>query len=128
MTLHLHKVDTRTWVNSVSDGCQPLPVPTGWQVADGNADDIRVCATHPWQSSYLVFANGDAYGTSNLVFRHARGDYETPFQRCGDLQDIFLWLLTSETGAIGKRGQLIEDADGVRANESDCDVLLRMRA
>ena len=61
MTLHRHKVDDRTIVN---DGKQPLPVPAGWQIAEGNADDIRVCAAHPWQSRYLIFANGDHYGTA----------------------------------------------------------------
>ena len=61
MTLHRHKVDDRT---IVQDGNQPLKVPAGWQIADGSADDARVCGAHPWQSSFLVFANGDAYGTA----------------------------------------------------------------
>jgi hypothetical protein len=61
MTLHRHKVNDRT---IVQDGEQPLPVPAGWQIADGNADDVRVCGSHAWQSGGLVFANGDAYGTS----------------------------------------------------------------
>jgi hypothetical protein len=43
---------------------QPLPVPAGWQIAEGNADDIRVCAAHPWQSTYLLFANDHTYGTA----------------------------------------------------------------
>ena len=61
MTLHRRKVDDST---VVFDGIEPLDVPAGWQIADGNTDDIRVCATHPWQSWYLVFANGDSYGTA----------------------------------------------------------------
>ena len=61
MTLHRRKVDDRT---IVLDGKQPLPVPAGWQIAEGNADDIRVCGTRPWKSFSLVFANGDRYGTS----------------------------------------------------------------
>ena len=61
MTLHCRKVDDRT---KVRDGEQPLPVSAGWQIAEGNADDIRVCAAHPWQTGGLVFANGDAYGTA----------------------------------------------------------------
>jgi hypothetical protein len=62
MTLHMRRVDDRT---VVQDGRQPLHVPgEGWQIADGNADDIRVCGTHPWQSSSLVFANGTRYGTA----------------------------------------------------------------
>ena len=67
MTLHRRKVDDRT---KVKDGQQPLPVPAGWQIAEGNADDIRVCAAHPWQSSYLVFANGDRYGTAAARSSH----------------------------------------------------------
>ncbi len=61
MTLHRHKVDGST---SVNDGDEPLAVPAGWQIADGSADDVRVCGAHPWQSSCLVFANGDTYGTA----------------------------------------------------------------
>ncbi len=61
MTLHCHTVDVGTLVE---DGKKPLHVPTGWQIAAGDADDARVCGAHPWQSICLVFANGDAYGTS----------------------------------------------------------------
>ena len=61
MTLHRHKVDDST---KVEDGPRPQPVPAGWQIAEGNADDIRVCAAHPWQSEWLVFANGVLCGTA----------------------------------------------------------------
>jgi hypothetical protein len=70
MTLHRHKVDDRT---IAEDGNEPLDVPAGWQIADGNDDDARVtglcwrvCGAHPWQSNRLVFANGDACGTGAL--------------------------------------------------------------
>ncbi len=61
MTLHRHKVDDST---IVEDGNQPLDVPAGWQIADGSADDVRVCGAHPWQSRYLVFADGVVCGTA----------------------------------------------------------------
>jgi hypothetical protein len=61
MSLHSHKVDDRKLVR---DGTKPVHVPSGWEIAPGDADDIRVCATHPWQSDYLIFSNGDAYGTA----------------------------------------------------------------
>jgi hypothetical protein len=62
MTLHMRRVDDRTVVH---DGHQPVDVPReGWKIADGNADDIRVCGAHPWQSTALVFANGTRYGTA----------------------------------------------------------------
>ncbi len=48
----------------IEDGGYSVHVPAGWQIADGSADDIRVCAAHPWQCGFLVFANGDAYGTA----------------------------------------------------------------
>jgi hypothetical protein len=61
MTLHLHNPDDH---RLVKDGDQPVHVPAGWKIADGDADDIRVCGSHAWQSHFLVFANGDQYGTS----------------------------------------------------------------
>jgi hypothetical protein len=61
MTLHVRKVDDRTLVQ---DGDTPVRVPAGWKIAPGDADDIRVCAAHPWQSGDLVFLNGDMYGTA----------------------------------------------------------------
>ena len=72
MTLHRRKVDDRTYVQ---DGQQPLPVPAGWQIAEGNADDIRVCAAHPWQSNFLVFANGDPYGTAACRYSSLIGEF-----------------------------------------------------
>ena len=44
--------------------CKIVTFGAGWQIAGGDADDVRVCGAHPWQSNYLVFANGDAYGTA----------------------------------------------------------------
>jgi hypothetical protein len=60
-TLHSPKIDDRT---GGSDGDEPSQVAAGWQIAVGDADDIRVCGAHPWQSHWLVFANGDYYGTA----------------------------------------------------------------
>jgi hypothetical protein len=65
MTLHSHKIDDRTLVK---DGDKPSQVPAGWQIAVGDADDVRVCGAHPWQSHWLVFANGDGYGTAICCF------------------------------------------------------------
>ncbi len=44
--------------------CNIVTFGAGWQIAGGDADDVRVCAAHPWQSQFLVFANGDYYGTA----------------------------------------------------------------
>jgi hypothetical protein len=71
MTLHMHRVDDRT---VVYDGEEPLDVPGGWQIADGSADDVRVCGAHPWQSHHLLFANGDTYGTAACYFPCDIGD------------------------------------------------------
>jgi hypothetical protein len=77
MTLHRHKVDDSTLVK---DGDQPLDVPVGWQIADGSADDVRVCAAHPWQSNCLVFANGDVYGTAACRNPSYRGNAQFALQ------------------------------------------------
>jgi hypothetical protein len=55
MTLHRRKVDDG---DKFSDVDQLLPVPAGWQIADGTADDARVCGAHAWQSSRMAFTNG----------------------------------------------------------------------
>ena len=44
--------------------CKIVTFGAGWQIARGDADDVRVCAAHPWQCNYLVFANGDLCGTA----------------------------------------------------------------
>jgi hypothetical protein len=67
----MHRVEDRT---EVQDGQQSLHVPAGWQIADGTADDIRVCGAHPWQSQCLVFANGAAYGTAACSLSSFIGD------------------------------------------------------
>lgn len=61
MTLHVHKVDDRTLVQ---DGTKTVPMPAGWNIAPGDADDMRVCRAHPWQSYWLVFADTYIYGTA----------------------------------------------------------------
>jgi hypothetical protein len=62
MTLHLHSYKSVSR-EAVYDGHKPVHVPAGWQIATGDADDIRVCAAHWWQCQFLVFANGVAYWT-----------------------------------------------------------------
>ncbi len=78
MTLHRHKVDDST---TVEDGKQPVHVPAGWQIADGNADDCRVCRAHPWQSHCLVFANGDVCGTAACGDPYYIGNAQLLFSR-----------------------------------------------
>ena len=99
MTLHLHKVDDYTsplmhningpmpsgvigdyveWDSSE----QSLNVPAGWQIVDGDADDIRVCGAHPWQSWWLVFANGDSYGTAMCNMSSFKGACALIFENC----------------------------------------------
>ncbi len=77
MTLHRHKVDDST---IVEDGQQPVHVPEGWQTADGDADDVRVCGAHPWQSYYLVFANGSHCGTRACNILCNRGNAQFALQ------------------------------------------------
>jgi hypothetical protein len=76
-----------------------MQVPAGWQIADGNADDIHVCGAYHWQKRCLVFANGEAYKTHF---------WDTPGWYYDDL--------------------LVQDEKGVRSKWESCDVLLRRRA
>jgi hypothetical protein len=71
MTLHLHKVDDHT---IIQDGDQLTNIPLEWKMATGTADDIRVCGAHPWQSRWLIFDNGDVYGTAACGHPDAIGE------------------------------------------------------
>ena len=120
MTLHCHKVDDGNMLGySIS---QKLPVPAGWHIADGNADDVRVCGAHAWQSDGLAFANGDVYKTAaprcgNPEQAGAARRAETKLNFASRLQ-------------IGKKCATIalqQDAQGVSSSFGR-DVLLRRRA
>jgi hypothetical protein len=65
MSLHSHKVDDRT---RVQDGNKPVHVPSGWEIAPGDARDIRVCGAHSWQIGFFAFSNGDMYGTAEASY------------------------------------------------------------
>jgi hypothetical protein len=144
MTLHRHKVDDRTWVE---DGYRPLDVPAGWQIADGSADDVRVCAAHPWQSSCLVFANGDSYGTAACFYPSYIGNaqFALSVEKITKKLEILNPLKLKLGKKMGKGGQLCtflvvtstwvghmnsKDANGVstRQGYGHLDVLLRKRA
>jgi hypothetical protein len=122
MTLHSHKVDDRTLVR---DGDKPSQVPAGWEIAVDDADSIRVCGAHPWQSLYLVFANGDDYGTAMCG--------NPPYIGKNSLLQYRKKLNFSRL-KIGKKwggsGALIQDAQGVRSKPgfNTVEVLLRRRA
>jgi hypothetical protein len=62
MTAHKHKMVSSGIVN---DGSTFVEVASGWAVAPGDDDDLRVCSTFGWGSYYVVFADGSACGTSN---------------------------------------------------------------
>jgi hypothetical protein len=88
----------------VGDGKQPLHVPAGWQIADGTADDIRVCGAHPWQSYWLVFANGDPCGTAACVSPSYIGDRS--FCCSGEkFTKNFKISISAETENQGKNGK-----------------------
>jgi hypothetical protein len=123
MTLHVHKVDDSTDMK----GCtKPMHVPPGWQIADGSADDVRVCTAHPWQTSNLIFADGLDCGTAKHPYSHCRGTHPQP---------SYNFLTFASHLKIVKQGSASnnlfkQDAQGaiVLQNDHGWDVLLRRRA
>jgi hypothetical protein len=124
MTLHCHKIDDGTRVHYF--GSQPVPVPAGWHIADGNADDVRVCGAHAWQSDGLAFANGDNYGTAaENPFGLQAGAARDAAARRAETKLNFASRLQ-----IGKKCSTValqQDAQGVSSSFGR-DVLLRKRA
>jgi hypothetical protein len=104
-TAHSHKHDD---CNVVRDGCVPVEMPDGYEVAPGDANDMCVCAEHPWQSYCLVFADGDLAATD----------------LCPELDDM-------KGEKLGKSGFLMQHGRRVWVKQDDVgennelDVLLR---
>jgi hypothetical protein len=71
MTLHLLKFDDRT----AATHADAREEPAGWEIAPGDADDVRACKAHPWQSQWLVFADGRMVGTPLHPSPQYHGDY-----------------------------------------------------
>jgi hypothetical protein len=104
--------------------CKIVTFGAGWQIADGDADDVRVCGAHPWQSNYLVFADGQACGTSmcsnpswiGACARSGRG---------GDSKKNEIFASRPTTGKKYSSGHLKQNAQGARSDGNYDDVLLR---
>jgi hypothetical protein len=123
MTLHVRKVDDRTLVE---DGTKPVHVPAGWNIAPGDADDMRVCGAHPWQSNWLVFADTHAYGTAMCHISSFIGTQPQLQNLRNFFRSKFSHAETGKKSAFS--GFLKQDAQGVRARDNADDVLLRRRA
>ena len=104
--------------------CKIVTFGAGWQIAGGDADDVRVCGAHPWQSYYLVFANGDPYGTAMCGYSSARGACAR--SGCGgDRKKYEIFASRPTTGKKVSSGHLTQDAQGARSTYDIIEVLLR---
>ena len=52
---HVHDVDGQTVIR---DGCTPVDIDAGFEVAPGDASDIEVANAHAWGSYFLIFSDG----------------------------------------------------------------------
>jgi hypothetical protein len=106
ITLHCHKVDDDTLVE---DGTKPVHIPSGWEIARADdAHEILVCAAHPWQSRFLIFSNGDMYGTA-LASSFWIGTTRSPSKK--------LIFLTPENR--GKSGQRLSYSEQARSERRE---------
>ncbi len=67
MTLNFHLVDSPDSMKPRTGGQKEneKEVPLGWEIAPGDAYDLRVCREHRWQCREgLVFENGDCFCTA----------------------------------------------------------------
>jgi hypothetical protein len=85
MTLHVNQVDyikpnssrLRRRSSYVEGMGEFLEVPVGWQIAAGDEEDRYVCRSHDWECEFLVFANGEIYGTE----QHGQSEFDMRGQR-----------------------------------------------
>ena len=122
----MRRVDDR---KVVRDGDEPLHMPASWQIADGTADDIRVCSAHPWQSNWLIFADGQAYGTAACDLSSCIGNAQFLLFPGRKIYKIPTPLkLKSGKKFGGGYNYLVKDARGLRTTFDIYDVLLCRRA
>ena len=50
----------------IEDGCTPVDIDAGFEVAPGDASDVEVANAHAWGSACLIFSDG-TYAMSALV-------------------------------------------------------------
>ena len=134
-----------------------LEVPSGWRIAEGDADDLRVCATHPWQvrlilrvvfapefdlflfcrsrstrwcqARTLVFSDGQAAGTLLYFNPKQRGNCSPAVRSIVQYFDASF----SSSGVKHGKGNLSKRAQdhGVtqyQASSEYCAILLRKAA
>ena len=102
--------------------CKIVTFGAGWRVAPGDADDIRVCGAHAWQSTWLVLADGSRYGTAmcNIPSKAGACSHVLPPPR------MCCRRLTRETGKrYDGGGFLVHSPQGAHSAHGYADVLLR---
>ncbi len=64
---HVHDVDGQTYIY---DGCTPVGIDAGFEVAPGDASDVEVANAHAWGSSSLIFSDGTAAGSALYIAKY----------------------------------------------------------
>jgi hypothetical protein len=108
MTLNFHLVDSSHSMKPRTGGQKEneKEVPLGWEIAPGDAYDLRVCREHRWQVPQLVFENGDCFYTAHHMYAGGR--------HC-------------QKNCLTRRGEHWEQPK-VFVPDNGSDALLRMRA
>jgi hypothetical protein len=66
---HVHDVDGQT---VILDGCTPVGIDAGFEVAPGDASDNEVANAHAWRSVCLIFSDGTWAGSAlNIAHNHS---------------------------------------------------------
>ena len=60
---HVRDVDGQTFIK---DGCTPVDIDGGFEIAPGDASDVEVSNAHAWGSGCLVFSDGA--GAASALF------------------------------------------------------------
>ena len=105
---HAHEVD-QYMQRSTYDGRKSVSIDAGFEIAPGDAGDIKVTNQHPWGSYRMIFSDGSSADTATA-----------------------LWIATGDKPNLkGKKfgnGRLHYDATGVvNALHDNYDILLRRR-
>ena len=60
----VHSVDG---LDCVQDGCTPVGIDAGFEVAPGDASDVEVANAHAWGSDCLIFSDGAGANSALMI-------------------------------------------------------------
>ena len=120
---HLHDVDAPLSNSPIRDGCTPVGIDAGFEVAPGEQSDFEVANAHGWGSLHLVFSDGTAAWSALRIALQFPNPKDS--RGSGSTNPNPITIIISKRDPDNLK---VDSEQRVRSMYDDRDVLLRKRA